>query len=183
MRRALQFFFSATIVFASIQPLTADLSVGQIYPLKFIDVSGTTLLIADGHVTIVVLTTPSNLSKPRLVGDRVPDSFLGNPIYRMITVVRFGQHSRPVRALLAAGARRHLNVEAKRVQPRYDATKIARNPRSAIFAVADFDGSAISQLNVEPGGGFRVFIFGRSGKLLAKWNDAPSTEELIRVLK
>lgn len=180
MRR---FFFSATFVFASIQSLSADLSAGQAYRLKFIDVDGNTLLTTDGHITIVILTTPSNLSKPRIVGDRVPDSCLGNPTYRMITVVRFAQHSRPVRALLAAAARRRLNAEAKRVQPRYDAKKIARNPRSAVFAVADFDGSAVSQLAIDHGVAFRIFIFGRNGELLAQWNDVPSTDLLAAVLK
>ncbi len=183
MRRALPFVFSATILLSSIQTLKADLSIGQTYPLKFADVEGNTLLTADGHVTIVVLITPSNLSKPQVVGDRVPDRCLGNPIYRMITVVRFAKHSRPVRALLAAGARHRLNVEAKRVQPRYDARKIARNPRSDIFAVADFDGSAVAQLGIEAGTVFRLFVFGRAGELMAQWNDVPSTEELAAVLK
>lgn len=182
-RRALQCFFFATIFLASIQLLPADLSVGQAYPLKFTDVEGNTMLTADGHITIVVLVTPSNLSQPRIVGDRVPDRCLGNPIYRMITVVRFAKHSRPVRALLAAGARHRLNVEAKRVQPRYDARKITRSPRSDIFAVADFDGSAVAQLSVEAGTAFRLFVFGRAGELLAQWNEAPSAEELAAALK
>ena len=176
-------FFFVTFLFASISSLTADLSVGQIYELKFIDVNGNTLLTSDGHVTVVVLTTPSNAAKAQMVGDRAPDYCLGNPIYRMITVVKFTKHSRPVRAILTAGVRHRLNAEVKRVQPRYDAKKITRDPKREVFAVADFDGTTVSQLGVPKWLNFRALVFTRSGKLVAQWNDVPSTEELAAVLK
>jgi hypothetical protein len=83
--RALQFFFSLAFFFFGARALSADLSLGQIYALRFVDVDGNTLLTADGHVTVVVLTTQSNIDQARAVGDRVPGYCLGNPTYRMIS--------------------------------------------------------------------------------------------------
>ena len=182
--RTLQFFFALGFFFFSACALLADLSPGQIYALRFVDVDGNTLLTADGHVTVVVLTTQSNTDQARTVGDRVPDYCLGNPTYRMITVLNFKKHSRPVRAILVALTRRRLDAEAKRLQPRYDAKKLARDARRDIFAVADFDGTATSQLGVQPdSSAFRVFVFGRSGELLQQWNNAPTAEQLAAVVK
>jgi len=87
--RALQFFFSRAFFFFAACALQAGLSVGKIYALRFVDIDGNTLLTADGHVTVVVLTTQSNTDQARAVGDRVPGYCLGNPTYRMITVVNF----------------------------------------------------------------------------------------------
>ncbi|MEP7015163.1 MAG: hypothetical protein ABI925_06970 [Verrucomicrobiota bacterium] len=180
--RALQSFFFASLIAAG-QSARADLSVGQIYSLKFIDVDKNTLLTSDGHVNVIVLAAPLNVPKAQMTGDHVPDYCLGNPTYRMITVVKFTKHRSPVRALLTAGVRRRLNAEAKRVQPRYDANKITRDPRREIFAVADFDGTTVSQLGAPPSVDFRAFVFGRNGELLGQWNNVPSAEELAVVLK
>lgn len=181
-RRALQIFFVA-IFLLIIHGTKADLVVGKIYSLKFTDVDGNTLSTTDGRVSLIVLVTRQNVAKSQLVGDRVPDRCIGNPAYQIITVVRFGQHSAPVRALLRAGARIRLNTEAKRVQPRYDANRITRDPRRDIFAVADFDGAIATQLGARPDVTFRAFIFGRSGELLAQWDTVPSIAELDAVLK
>jgi hypothetical protein len=160
-----------------------ELTVGQGYRLKFDDLDGNTLLTDDGHVSIVVLTTRANWPKAEELGDHVPDFYLGNPLYRLVTVVDFGQHNAPVRGLLTAGARLRLHMAARRAQPRYDRKKISRDPRRDIFAVADFDGTAVLQLGSKPGtGSFRVFVFGRNGELLAQWNDLPGTNELAKVL-
>ena len=97
--RALQFFFFIGFFFFGACALLGDLSLGQIYVLRFVDVDGHTLLTADGHVTVVVLTAQSNIDQARAVGDRVPDYCLGNPTYRMITVLNFKNHSRPVRMI------------------------------------------------------------------------------------
>jgi len=68
--------------------------------------------------------------------------------------------------------------------PPYDAKKLARDARRDIFAVADFDGTATSQLGVQPdSSAFRVFVFGRSGELLRQWDDVPSAAELATVVK
>ena len=88
--RALQFFFAAVI--APLLPATlvrGALSTGAIYSLSFVDINGNKLSTADGHVTVLVLATKSDWEKAHVVGDRIPDSCLGNPNYRMITIVRF----------------------------------------------------------------------------------------------
>lgn len=111
--RALQFFFSLAFFFFGARALLADLSLGQIYALRLVDVDGNTLLTADGHVTVVVLTTQSNIDQARAVGDRVPGYCLGNPAYRMITVVNFQKkRAKPTRIILSALMRHRLNAEA-----------------------------------------------------------------------
>jgi hypothetical protein len=160
----------------------ADLSVGETHALKFVDVDGNMLSTADGHVTVVVLTTKADLPKAEAVGDRIPDFCLGNPVYRMITLVKFGQHSAPVANFMTRMARRRLDAEGKRLQTRYAANKISRDARHDIFAVADFDGSVVSQLD-SGSTLFRVFVFSRTGELLKQWDDVPSAAELAEALK
>jgi hypothetical protein len=50
--------------------------------------------------------------------------------------------------------------------------------------VTDFDGTVTSNLG-QPGGAneFCVFVFGRTGELLAQWHDVPSADQLASVLK
>jgi hypothetical protein len=183
--RALQFFFSLTFIFAGARLLLADLSLGQIYGFKFVDVDGNTLSTADGHVTVVVLTTLPGIDKARAVGDRVPDYCLGNPTYRMITIVNFQKKRlKPMRMILSALMRRRLDAEAQRLQTRYTAKKITRDPRHDVFAVADFDGTVTAQFGARPElADFHVFVFGRNGELLQQWNDLPTPEQLATVVK
>jgi hypothetical protein len=184
--RAHQFFFFAqSISFLLVLPLDAALSAGQIYKLNFTDVDGRTLSTSDGHVTVVVLTTTADPEKARSVGDRVPDYCLGDPNYRMITVLNFSKkHSGIVRRIAAMLVRHRLDEEAKRLQRRYDAKKIARDARHDTFAVTDFDGALSSQLGAQPGSlDFRVFVFGRNGELLQQWNDVPTAADLAAVIK
>lgn len=145
---------------------------------------GNKVSTADGRVTLLVLVAAADREKARAVGDRVPDYCLGNPDYRMITIIHFtGKPTAIGRKLITALAKRRVNEEAKRLQTRYDAKKITRDARTDIFTVIDFDGSASSQLN-EPAqsASFRVLVFARDGKLLAQWNDVPSAEQLAEVL-
>jgi hypothetical protein len=180
--RALQFFFVAAVVLVPAAAI-ADLSVGQIYALKFLDVDGNTFNTDDGHVTTVVLTTESDADRARIIGDRIPDHCLGNPTYRMVTVVGF-EKSNPVRTVLTALVRRRLGTEAQRLQERYDQLKIVRDARLDVHAVADFDGEVAAQLGLSKGDtAFRVFVFGRNGALLKKWDDVPDADELASVLK
>ncbi len=89
-RRAPQFFFFAAFaLFLSTALLRGALSSGAIYSLDFVDINGNKLSTADGHVTVLVLATTADWEKARAVGDRVPDYCLGNPDYRMITIIRF----------------------------------------------------------------------------------------------
>jgi hypothetical protein len=183
--RALQFFFSLAFFFFGARALLADLSLGQIYALRFVDVDGNTLLTADGHVTVVVLTTQSNIDQARGVGDRVPGYCLGNPTYRMITVVNFQKkRAKPTRIILSALMRHRLNAEAWRLQSRYNEKNIIRDARRDIFAVANFDGAATAQLGARfESADFRVFVFARNGELLQQWNDVPSAEKLSAIVK
>jgi hypothetical protein len=184
--RAHQFFFFAqSISFLLVLPLDAALSAGQIYKLNFTDVDGRTLSTSDGHVTVVVLTTTADPEKARSVGDRVPEYCLGDPNYRMITVLNFSKkHSGIVRRIATMLVRHRLDEEAKRLQRRYDAKKIARDARHDTFAVTDFDGALLSQLGAQPGSlDFRVFVFGRNGELLQQWNDVPTAADLAAVIK
>jgi len=184
--RALQFFlFVKTVSFLSVVPLHATLSVGQIYALNFVDVDGRTLSTADGHVTVLALAQTADSDKVRAVGDRAPDFCLGNPTYRMITIIHFvKKHGTIGRKIATMLLRQRVNEEAKRLQARYDAKKIARNARSDIFTVMDFDGAVASQLGAQAdAAGFHVFVFGRNGELLQQWNDVPSGADLAAVLK
>jgi hypothetical protein len=103
----------------------------------------------------------------------------------MITVVGFEKkRSKPVRMILTVLVRRRLDSEAQRLQQRYDQLKIARNARLDVHAVADFDGEVAAQLGSSKGDAvFRVFVFGRDGALLKKWDDIPEAEQLASVLK
>ena len=184
--RAFQFFLSATAVslFPAV-PLPGELSNGQRYRVNFVDVDGNALSTADGHVTVLVLTTTADREKARAVGDRVPDYCLGNPKYRMITILDFTRrHTQIGREVATMLVRHHLDEEAKRLQVRYDEKKIARNARGDIFTVTDFDGTVSSQLSGQsPAVNFRVFVFARNGELLQQWDDVPSAEDLAAVVK
>ena len=163
----------------------ADLTVGQNYQISCVDVEGNTLSTADGHITTVVLTTQSGIDKARLVGDRSPDFCLGNPAFRLITVVAFEKpHSKPTRLLMRAVIRRRRDSEGRRLQARYDKLKIARDALRDVFCVPDFDGAITSQLGSQSGADlFRVFVFGKNGELIKQWTDVPSADELTAALK
>ena len=165
--------------------LYGELSVGTTYSLSFVDIDGGKLSTADGHVTVIALTTPADRDKARTVGDRVPERCLGNPDYRMITVIRFTRrHTVIGQRLVTAFAWHRISEEASRLQARYNAKGIKRDAQKDIFVVIDFDGSASSQLG-EPqrATDFCVFVFGRKGELLAQWRGVPSSEQLAAAMK
>jgi hypothetical protein len=180
-----RFFLGSAFFFMAFVSLAARLITGQIYSLKFVDVDDQVLSTADGHVTVVVLTTSADVTKARAVGDRVPDYCLANPTYRMISVLTFERkHSKPVRMIMTSLMRRRLDSEARRLQLRYKQLKIARDARRDVFAVADFDGAIRAQLDSQSGDAFfHVFVFDRNGELLKEWNDVPPAEELTGALK
>jgi hypothetical protein len=165
--------------------LHGALSKGDSYSIGFVDVDGNKLSTADGHITIVVLTTPADREQARTVGDHVPDFCLGNPSYRMITVVHFtGRHMEIGRRVAIAFIRHRINEAAKRLQARYDALKISRDAKSDVFVVADFDGTIATQLGEGAGAtDFTVFVFGQKGELLTQWHNVPSMDELAAVMK
>ena len=184
--RALEFFFfvaSALLIPAAL--VHGTLSIGTTHSISFVDIDGKKFSTADGHVTIVVLTTAVEHEKARSVGDRVPDFCLGNPDYRMITVVHFtARHMAIGRRIATAFIRHRMREEAKRLQARYDALKISRDAARDIFVVTDFDGTLAAQFGETTGANdFRVFVFGRTGELLGQWHVVPSGDQLAGVLK
>ena len=185
--RALQFFFFVATLFLlpGVRLHGAALSIGTTYSLSFVDIDGDKLSTADGHLTVIVLATPADREKARTVGDRVPDHSLGNPNYRMITVIRFTRKHTVIGQRIATAVVRHrVNEEASRLQARYNGKGIGRDARKDIFIVTDFDGSVSSQLGEsENPTGFCVFVFGRNGELVAQWHEAPSTEQLASAVK
>ena len=185
-RRALQFFFFAAIAFLfSAALLHGALSSRATYSLGFVDIDGNKLSTADGHVTVLVLATTADWEKARAVGERIPDYCLGNPDYRMVTIIRFiRKHGPIVRKIAMAVVKHRVTEEAKRLQSRYDTNKIMRDARQDIFTVIDFDGTVSSQL-AEPteATDFCVFVFGRKGELLAQWHGVPSAKQLAAVVK
>jgi hypothetical protein len=162
-----------------------ELSTGKTYSISFVDLEGKNHSTADGRVTIVVLTTSADRKQARTVGDQVPDFCLGNPAYRMITVVHFtGRHMGMGRRIATAFIRHRVGEAAKRLQARYDALKISRDAKSDIFVAADFDGTIASQLGQAAGAtDFCVFVFGKTGELLTQWHTVPSTDELAAAVK
>ena len=106
-RSALQFFFLLSVVsFSCAPPSGAALVEGQIYALNFVDVDGHALSTADGHVTVVVLATLADTEKAHTVGDRVPDYCLGDPTYRMITLLNLNQKRTRIGRAIATMLRR-----------------------------------------------------------------------------
>ena len=183
---ALQIFFlGATLFLGCDTRAYGALSIGTTYPVNFVDIDGDKLSTADGHVTIIVLATPADREKAKVVGDRVPEHCLGNPDYRMITIIRFTRrHLALGRRIATALVRHRVNEEATRLQARYKGKGIERDARKDIFVVTDFDGSISSQLGESTGGtDFCVFVFGRNGELLAQWHDVPSAERLAAAVK
>ena len=184
--RALQIFLSlATALLLVATPGRGALSTGKNYSISLLDLDGNKLSTADGHVTIVVLTTSADREQARSVGDHVPDFCLGNPAYRMITVVHFtARHLAIGRRVATAFIRHRVGEAAKRLQARYDEQKIGRDAKSDIFVVTDFDGTIASQLGQSPEAtDFCVFVFGQSGELKAQWHSVPSTDELAAAVK
>jgi hypothetical protein len=184
--RALQIFLSlATALVLPAIAARGALSTDNTYSISFVDIDGNKLSTADGHVTIVVLTTSADREQARTVGDHVPDFCLGNPAYRMITVVHFTRRHMAIGRRMATEFIRHrVREEAKRLQARYDAQKIARDAKSDIFVVTDFDGTIASQLGQSRGAtDFCVFVFGQTGEFLAQWHSVPSADELAAAVK
>lgn len=180
-----KFVLVAICIGVSMMMTRAGLTIGQRYEITLVDIDGQSLSTADGRTTTIVLTSKGNVDKAHTVGDRIPDFCLGNPNYRMITVVAFEtNHSKPVRAFLTSAIRRRVNSEAKQLQARYDRLKIDHDARREVLVVADFDGATTAQFQSKWSSSlFQVFVFGKNGELLKQWSEVPSAEELSSSLK
>jgi hypothetical protein len=183
--RAVQIVSIVAILFVPTMSILAQPTVGQTYHLNLTDVDGNSFSTTEARTTILVLSMTSNSDKARLVGERTPDLCLGNPNFRMITVVEFQkQHSAPMRAFLKSIIRHRLDAEGERLQKRYEQLKISHTARKDVFAVADFDNAIATQLGLKPDATFfRTLIFGKGGELVKQWSDVPTAEELSAVLK
>ena len=179
-----RYFFLTALLAAIPAAQATELRLGNAYTLTFTDVDGHQLSTSDGHVTIITVVTRKDERKAQQVGDRVPHVYLGDPKFRLITVVNFqGRIFPPFRGMIMAIIRSRMDAEAKDLQKVYVEKHLTRDPRSDIFVVADFDGKAISQLDIAPSSSeFAVFVFDGRGRLLRRWNDGPSAEALAAAL-
>jgi hypothetical protein len=179
----LQFFFAALFSFAAFSD-AATLEQGRTYPLSFTDVERRQFSLNDGRATLLTAATQETEPKAHRVGSNVPDQYIGHPHYRFVTVINFrNQIPRFLRRIIAAVVRRRFRSEVDAVRPRYSARKIGHTPRADLFAVADFDGGGVRQLGMQPTSNeFAVFVFDGGGRLIRRWNDVPSRDELARVL-
>jgi hypothetical protein len=183
--RPLQYFFLAALLVASLPAARAvEPRPGNAYPLTLTDVDQHQLSTSDGHVTIITVVTRKDEQKAQMVGDRFSRTYLGDPKYRLITVVNFQQKiSAPFRGIAAAIIRYRLDVEAKELQKIYSARHLNRNPRYDIFVVADFDGKIVSQLGIAPTSAeFAVFAFDGRSRLVRRWHDVPSADALTAAI-
>jgi hypothetical protein len=184
MLRAPQYLFlMASLVTTAAQAI--ELRPGNTYPLTFTDVDRHQLSTADGHITIISVVNRRDEAKAESVGDRTSQITLGDPKFRLITLVNFQQNILPpLRGMVSAMIRRRLDQEAKDVQKSYADRHINRKARDDIYVVADFDGKAVSQLGINPvSSEFAVLVFDGRGRLVRRWNDVPSAEMLAQALK
>ena len=160
------------------------IATGEQAVAKLTEIDGRTLSIGDGVVTTLILTTRPESNKARVVGDRSPVRCLGNPKYRMVTVVQFAKStSGTMRYLLTKLALSRLNSEAGRLKLRYRAKNLTTDPRKDIHVVFDFDGGVASQLGLKDSGTFKVFVFGPDGTLRRQWTAVPDAQELDAALQ
>jgi len=180
--RILQLYLIAVFSIVAASSELDAIGSDQIHILNLVDVDGNKLSTSDSYRTVLILTPTSDVNKARLVGDRIPEYCLGNPAYRMITVITFKKNPpRFVRTWLKAAIRRRLDAEAKRLRPRYLARKLLQDPRKDVHAVADFSGQIRATLG-KTAETFSVLVFSSNGELLREWNDEPNASALVAAL-
>jgi hypothetical protein len=182
--RPLPYLFFVVLLAIIPAASAAELHVGNVYALTFNDVDRQALSTADGHVTIVTVVTRKDEQKAQQVGDRIPHAYMGDPKFRLITIVNFQQSIFvPFRGMIMAIIRSRLDAEGKDLQKIYNEKHLTRNARSDILVVADFDGKAVSLLGIAPTSPeFAVFVFDGRGKLIRRWNEVPSAEAIAAAL-
>ena len=180
-----QSLFILVLLAAASAAHAIQLREGSNYAVTFTDVDRDRHSTADGHVTVVTVVTRRDEAKAQTVGDRISQITLGDPKYRLITLVNFQQNIfPPLRGMVSAIIRHRLEAEAVELQKNYDQKHIKRAARDDIFVVADFDGKAVTQLGINPTSSeFAVFVFDGRGRLVRRWNDVPGMEALGQALK
>ncbi len=173
IRLSLQIFLAIACAF----PLLAQTRVPNI---SFDDIDGRSHSLNAGKVTLVIVINRGQQAQADAVGARMPDKYLGDPHYQIITVVKFAK--RPgylFRKFASAVIRHRLDVLADRLRRRYSAKKIAHDPRVDLFVVADFDAKISAALQVPRGSNaIAVFLFDAHGALLKRWSKVPSIHDL-----
>ena len=184
MVRSLQCFF--VLLLLGVQPAAeaTTLKAGETHRLTFRDVDGNDLSTSDGHVTIITVVTRRSEEKARAISKLVPDRCIGDPKYRYVTLVNFQRGlARPLHGMTRAIIRSRLDSEAKGLQSQYTAKKLTRDPRSDVYVVADFDGSAVTRLGMSPeSNDVAAFVFNGSGKLVQRWIDVPPGDSLATAI-
>ena len=182
--RPLQYFFLAALVAGIPAARATELRLGNAYPLTFTDVDRHQLSTSDGHVTIITVVTRKDEQKAQQVGDRVPRVYLGDPKFRLITLVNFQRSIfPPFRGMIMAIIRNRLDAEAKDLQ-KFTRRSISRAIRAPIFLSWRISTArpsrswAIAPTSSE----FAVFVFDGRGRLVRRWNDVPSAEALTAAL-
>ncbi|MFL6569012.1 MAG: hypothetical protein ACJ8LI_07565 [Chthoniobacterales bacterium] len=158
----------------------ASLQPHAVARLTFHDVDGNTLSTADGHVTIITVVTRQNEEQAHSIADQVPERCVADPKFRYVTLVNFQRKlAAPFQGLTRVIIRQRLDAEAQKLRPEYQQKKISRDPRKDMFVVADFDGSAVSQLGLLPDSNdVAVFVFNGHGKLIQNWAGVPPNDSL-----
>ena len=182
--RSLQFFSIFLLLATAGIAEARALKAGTTAPLTFEDVDGNELSTADGHVTIITVVTRAAGEEARIVAEQVPDRFIGDPKYRYITLVNFqGKLPGMLHGVTRGVIRGKLDAEARKRKPMYEAKNLARDPRRDIYVVADFDGTAVSQLGLSPDSSdVQVFVFNGEGKIDRHWTAIPPNESLGEAL-
>lgn len=185
INRAIQYFFVAAASLMSMAVASGrELQPGDTCKWSLTDVDQRRLSSGDGHVTIIVIAGREEAKKARVIGDRVPRPYVGDPKFRFITLINFrGNIFGPFRGLTTGLIRRRLDTEAKRIQQIYTEKGLKRNARQDLFAVADYDGAAVTQFGFSPNyATFTVFVFDENGRVRGRWGDVPSIEALNAAL-
>lgn len=178
----LQLFLHFILIFAAV--CFAGGSDLKIFAINFSDLDGNELSTADGHVTVLVFVTSATANNAQTVGDLIPDFCLGNPTYRMITVVEAKKHLKPIRLAFESIARGRLETAGRRLQARYDDHKITRPARKDVFAVIDYGGEISGKFADKIAiSDFCIVILGPTGELRKEWMQLPTTQQLAAALK
>ncbi len=179
--RLVQCFFA---VVALSLARAGQLQVDSQYRLRLTDVNQRELSTGDGRVDLIVIVTRANQHDARAVGDHVPRQYYGDPRFRLITVVNFNGFPSALQRIARGWVRHRVELEAERLEPIYRAKGMTRDPHQDVFVVADFDGKTLGEFGVAPDEQkSSTLVFGRDGRLLARWNKVPPAEDLAAVLK
>ncbi len=181
-KHPLQFFFLALILAGDAR--AAEIQPGTTCRRMFTDVDGKTISTFDGHVTLVAVVTRETEADARVLADRVPRKYYGDPHVRLVTVVNFqGKLYRSVHGVTAAFIRRRLDGEARRLQPIYQANRLSSDPRHDLFVIADFTGQVSATLGVpRDASNSTVLVFRGDGRLQEGWSEVPSAAAVASAL-